>query len=66
MDGYELTRHLRSVPQFSQIPVVVVSSRERPEDRMRGLKAGADAYLAKQGLDPSELAGLIRRLGGRG
>ena len=65
MDGYELTRHLRSVPQLSQLPVIVVSTRERPEDRLRGLEAGADAYLTKQRLDPGELAGLIRRLGGR-
>ena len=65
MDGYELTRHLRSVPQLSQLPVIVVSTRERPEDRLRGLEAGADAYLTKQRLNPGELAGLIRRLGGR-
>jgi chemotaxis protein histidine kinase CheA len=65
MDGYELTRRLRSVPKLSQIPVVVVSTRDRPGDRLRGLAAGADAYLTKQRLDPGELAGLIRRLGGR-
>ncbi len=65
MDGYELTRHLRSVPQFAQLPVVVVSTRERPEDRLRGLEAGADAYLTKQGLHPADLVGLVNRLGGR-
>ena len=65
MDGYELTRHLRSVPHLSQLPVIVVSTRERPEDRLRGLEAGADAYLTKQHLNPGELATLIRRLGGR-
>jgi len=65
MDGYELTRHVRAVPQLAQLPVVVVSTRERPEDRLRGLEAGADAYLTKQRLDPGELTGLIRRLGGR-
>jgi chemotaxis protein histidine kinase CheA len=65
MDGYELTRHLRGVPQFAQLPVVVVSTRERPEDRLRGLEAGADAYLTKQGLNPAELVGLVNRLGGR-
>jgi two-component system, chemotaxis family, sensor kinase CheA len=65
MDGFELTRHLRSVPQFAQLPVVVVSTRERPEDRLRGLEAGADAYLTKQGLRPAELVGLVNRLGVR-
>ena len=65
MNGFELVRHLRAVPALAQLPVVVVSTRDRPEDRLAGLEAGADAYLTKQGLDASELASLLRRLGGR-
>jgi CheY-like chemotaxis protein len=65
MNGLELTRKLRSMPQFAHLPVVVVSTRDRPEDRLAGLAAGADAYLAKQGLDASELVALVKRLGGR-
>lgn len=66
MDGLELTRHVRSLPQLAHLPVIVVSTRDRPEDRLAGLAAGADAYLAKQGLDATELVALVRRLGGRG
>ncbi|MFI5168136.1 MAG: response regulator [Thermoanaerobaculales bacterium] len=65
MDGFELVRHLRGIPAFARLPVVVVSTHDRPEDRLAGLEAGADAYLSKQGLDSTELAGLVRRLGGR-
>jgi two-component system chemotaxis sensor kinase CheA len=65
MDGFELTSQLRGMEHFSQLPIVVVSTRDRPEDRLRGLKAGADAYLTKQGLDAGELVHLVRRLGGR-
>jgi len=65
MDGFELVRHLRGIPTFARLPVVVVSTHDRPEDRLAGLEAGADAYLTKQGLDATELAGLVRRLGGR-
>lgn len=65
MDGFELTRHLRTIPHLAQLPIVVVSTRERPEDRLKGLEAGADAYLTKQALDATELVGLVRRLGGR-
>jgi CheY-like chemotaxis protein len=65
MDGFELTAHLRSIDHFSQLPIIVVSTRDRPEDRLRGLKAGADAYLTKQSLDAGELVDLVRRLGGR-
>ncbi|HVT58782.1 MAG TPA: response regulator [Thermoanaerobaculia bacterium] len=65
MDGFELTSQLRGMEQFAHLPIVVVSTRERPEDRLRGLKAGADAYLTKQGLDAGELIHLVRRLSGR-
>jgi two-component system chemotaxis sensor kinase CheA len=65
MDGFELTAHLRSMEHFAQLPIVVVSTRDRPEDRLKGLKSGADAYLTKQSLDAGELVDLVRRLGGR-
>ncbi len=64
MDGYEFTRHLRGIQQFAQLPIIVVSTRDRPEDRLEGLQAGADAYLTKQGLDAGELVDLVRRLSG--
>ncbi|HMB54035.1 MAG TPA: response regulator [Thermoanaerobaculia bacterium] len=65
MDGFELTEHLRSMEHFAQLPIIVVSTRDRPEDRLRGLRAGADAYLTKQSLDAGELVDLVRRLAGR-
>ena len=65
MNGLELTARLRSLENFAHLPIVVVSTRDRSEDRLRGLQAGADAYLAKQSLDAGELVELVRRLGGR-
>ncbi len=65
MSGFELTRHVRSIPHLAHLPVVVVSTRDRPDDRLKGLEAGADAYLTKQGLDATELITLVRRLGGK-
>ena len=62
MDGFELTAQLRGMEHFAHLPIVVVSTRDRPEDRLRGLKAGADAYLTKQSLDAGELVQLVRRL----
>jgi chemotaxis protein histidine kinase CheA len=64
MDGYELTRRLRSSPKLTHLPIIVVSTRDRPEDRLQGLQAGADAYLTKQALDAGELVDLVRRLSG--
>jgi two-component system, chemotaxis family, sensor kinase CheA len=66
MDGFELAAQLRGLEQFAQLPIIVVSTRDRPEDRLRGLKVGADAYLTKQSLDAGELVDLVRRLGGSG
>lgn len=65
MDGLELTRTLRDTPEHANLPVVVVSTRDRPQDHVAGLEAGADAYVAKQHLDARELVTLIRRVGGR-
>jgi chemotaxis protein histidine kinase CheA len=64
MDGFELTAHLRGMEHFAHMPIIVVSTRDRPEDRLRGLKVGADAYLTKQSLDAGELVDLVRRLSG--
>jgi two-component system chemotaxis sensor kinase CheA len=66
MDGFELAAHLRGVEHFAHLPIIVVSTRDRPEDRLRGLKVGADAYLTKQSLDAGELVDLVRRLSGSG
>ena len=47
MNGFELIETLRKNPRYASIPTVVVSYKERPEDKRRGLECGADAYLTK-------------------
>jgi CheY-like chemotaxis protein len=64
LDGFELTGELRRTERFARLPIVVVSTRERPEDRLRGLRAGADAYLTKQSLVVDDLVETVRRLTG--
>jgi two-component system KDP operon response regulator KdpE len=44
MDGIEVTRRLR---EWTQIPIIVVSVRDREEDKIAALDAGADDYLTK-------------------
>ncbi len=46
-DGIELTRLLKSDARLKATPVMIVSYKDREEDRMRGLEAGADYYLTK-------------------
>jgi two-component system cell cycle response regulator len=56
MDGFEVCRHLKSSPQTSHIPVVMVTALDQPADRVRGLDAGADDFLTKPVNDVALLA----------
>jgi two-component system sensor histidine kinase and response regulator WspE len=47
MDGIQLVRHIKEDARLQAIPVVVVSYKDREEDRIKGLDAGANAYLTK-------------------
>ncbi|HEC19263.1 MAG TPA: hybrid sensor histidine kinase/response regulator [Gammaproteobacteria bacterium] len=47
MNGIELVRAIKQDPQLRSLPVMIVSYKDRAEDRQRGLEAGADYYLAK-------------------
>ncbi len=47
MDGIQLVQSIKADPRLRAIPVVVVSYKDREEDRIRGLDAGANAYLTK-------------------
>jgi CheY-like chemotaxis protein len=62
MDGFSLARRLKSTPSVARIPVIILSSLASPEDKRRGLDAGADAYLVKGELGVEILAQAIDRL----
>ncbi len=47
MNGIELIKQIKSHPRLNSVPVIVVSYRDREEDRIQGLEAGADYYLTK-------------------
>jgi two-component system sensor histidine kinase and response regulator WspE len=47
MDGIELTTLVKRDVRLRNLPVMVVSYKDRDEDRQRGLMAGADYYLTK-------------------
>ncbi len=47
MDGYELTRALRAMPNYADVPIVMVTSRGERIDRVRGFDAGVDEYITK-------------------
>ena len=45
MDGIQLATLIKQ--ELKSVPVMIVSYKDRPEDRLRGLNAGADYYLTK-------------------
>ena len=45
-----------------EIPVVLVTSLDDPAERVRGLEAGAEAYVVKQKFDQNELLRTIRQI----
>ena len=47
MNGYQLCERLKEDPQLAAIPVVFLTARGEPEDRVRGLESGVDDYIAK-------------------
>lgn len=47
MDGIELTRMIKNDPSFWQLPVVLLTAKDRQEDENEGYATGADAYITK-------------------
>ena len=47
MNGIELVLKVRGNPRLGRMPVIILSYKDRDEDRQRGLDAGADFYLTK-------------------
>ena len=62
MDGIELVAMIKRDPALSAVPVLIVSYKDRPEDRRRGLDAGADYYLAKSSFHDTALIDAVRDL----
>ena len=62
LDGIELVTLIRRDPHLSETPVMIVSYKDRVEDRQRGLDAGADYYLAKGSFHDQTLLDAVRDL----
>ncbi|KVL25262.1 hybrid sensor histidine kinase/response regulator [Burkholderia sp. MSMB1835] len=62
MDGIELVTLIKSDPMLKRVPVMIVSYKDRDEDRRRGLDAGADYYLAKSSFHDEALLDAVHDL----
>lgn len=60
MNGLELTAMIKQSPQMRHLPVILLTSLSKPEQREAGLRAGADGYLVKSQFDQNELLQAIQ------
>ncbi|MCA0387219.1 MAG: response regulator [Bacteroidetes bacterium] len=59
MNGIQLVEKIKSDPKFKTIPVMIVSYKDREEDRLRGLNAGANYYLTKSSFHDESLVNAV-------
>ena len=64
MDGLALTKQLKNRANYKDIPVILISSRDKDEDKRKGLSVGADAYIVKDDFDQGNLIEVIQNLVG--
>jgi chemotaxis protein histidine kinase CheA len=64
LDGYELTRALRAMPEYADAPIIMVTSMGERIDRVRGFDAGVDEYITKPH-DRAQLLRTVRKLLGQ-
>jgi two-component system chemotaxis sensor kinase CheA len=62
LDGCGLTEKIRADEKLKNLPVILVTSRDSKEDRERGVRAGADAYIIKGAFDQDALLSAVRQL----
>lgn len=67
LSGIQICRILRADPKLSKIPIMFLTAKAEPQDRIEGLESGADDYLAKP-FSPKELVlrieSILRRASG--
>jgi CheY-like chemotaxis protein len=61
MDGYDAIQFMRDEPNLSNIPIIVLTGLDMPDDRERCLKAGANEYISKTD-SLGQLVGVINKL----
>ncbi|MBZ0292526.1 MAG: response regulator [Anaerolineae bacterium] len=65
LDGFGVLSELRADPSIAAIPFIFLSARAEPNDRRKGLEAGADAYLTKPFTQVDLLAAIDKALSNR-
>ncbi|HXP96210.1 MAG TPA: response regulator, partial [Telmatospirillum sp.] len=62
MDGFALTSALRQDEGYRHVPIIIITSRQKEEDKRRGIEVGADAYIVKGDFDQGGLIATLKSL----
>jgi chemotaxis protein histidine kinase CheA len=62
LNGFALTERLRADERYQTVPIIIVTSLAKPEDKVRGIRVGANAYIVKKAFDQSSLVDTVRNL----
>jgi two-component system sensor histidine kinase and response regulator WspE len=62
MTGIELVRAVRREPKLAELPIIIVSYKDRESDRLAGMEAGASAYLTKSSFQDDSLIRMVSDL----
>ncbi len=62
MNGIELVNQMKNHPILKSLPVIIVSYKDREEDRIKGLEVGANYYLTKSSFHDDTLINAVRDL----
>jgi len=61
MDGLELTRQLRALPQYKFVPIILLTTESHPEKKQEGKAAGATAWIVKP-FNPDQLLAVVKKV----
>ncbi len=60
VDGFELLKQIRSKPNWTELPIIMLTSKAQEKNIVRALEAGANDYIVKP-FQPEELVARVRR-----
>jgi len=62
MNGFELAATVRKSAQYQHLPIILVTALKTDEDKLKGMQAGANAYIVKSSFEQTELLKAINQL----
>jgi len=61
MDGLELTRQLRAMPQYKFVPIILLTTESHPEKKQEGKAAGATGWIVKP-FTPEQILTVLKKV----